>query len=371
MAKHKVEKRENGRYTIKKVPVFKLGDIRGYCYNRAWSERMLSNMQMRAENDYYPPVIVGHNGFGSELKEKDAIGFMKNFSVEYQGNDPDVPMGTVFCDLDEIPEAAMQDIRDMKYPYRSVEVWNDRAEFSAVALLGGTEPYFKFPRLEVYSQEKGAPVVHNFAIENGELKIEQEGGSRSSSGAEQSGDKKFTLKEFVAEVKRLFAVQVTDTNNEEKKDGSDMDDVKFKETYGMTQEEAGKLANEAAAAKAKVEKLEAEKRKAEIATFSEKLKNVNVAPAVIEKLQEAVSNAENPEAEMKKFMDVVQAAHDGTLFVPMDEQGRHSDKKDPVDPNDTDSLYSAIEAYAEEHKCTFAEAQTAVIREIDKQREGK
>lgn len=320
---------------------------------------MLDNMKNRAQSGFYPPVIVGHNGFGSELKEKEAIGFMTNFSVEYAGDDPDMPMGTVYCDFSDISEERMQEIRDMKYPYRSVEVWNDRAEFSAVALLGGTEPYFKFPRLEVFAQEAGKD-VHHYAIENGELRIEND----------KRQDYASTIKQFMAEMKMFFTGPKIETNKENEV-GKDMDAEKFKATYGMTQEEAAKLAQTATTAQAEVEKLRADKRKAESSAFAEKLKNMNVAPAVIEKLQEKYEGAENPEQDMAAYMDVIGAAKDGNLFVPVNEQGQHSDKPDPVDPNDSEQLHEVIVKYQEEHKCSFEEAATAVYREIDKQREGK
>lgn len=367
--KYKATKGENGKYRIERVPIFKLGEIRGFLYDRQWSERMLANMQRRAESGFYPPVIVGHNGFGSELKEKEAIGFMKNFSVEYMGDDPDMPMGTVYCDFIDIGEERMQEIRDMKYPYRSVEVWNDRAEFSAVALLGGTEPYFKFPRLEVFGAEDGK-AVHNYSIENGELRIENDRRQDDGSSGKRQDDAS-TIKQFMAEMKRFFTGPKIENNKAEKEEGKDMDAEKFKETYGMTQEEAAKLAAEATEAKAKVEKLQADKRAAEKAAFAEKLKGLGVAPAVIEKLQVAVDNADDLSGEIAKYMDIVQAASTNELFVPMGEQGEYSDKPDAVDPEDSEALHSAIMSYQEKHKCSYEDAATAVFKEIDKQREGR
>lgn len=359
-SRYKTVKGDNGKYRIEKVPIFKLGEIRGFLYNRQWSERMLDNMKNRAQGGFYPPVIVGHNGFGSELKEKEAIGFMTNFSVEYAGDDPDIPAGTVYCDFSDIGEEQMQEIRDMKYPYRSVEVWNDRAEFSAVALLGGTEPYFKFPRLEVFAQEDGKD-VHHYAIEDGELRAET--GKRHDDAS--------TIKQFMAEMKRFFTGPKIETNKTEEEEGKDMDAEKFKETYGMTQEEAAKLAQTATTAQAEVEKLRADMRKAASSAFAERLKNMNVAPAVIEKLREKYENAENPEEDMAAYMDVIGAARDGNLFVPVNEQGQHSDKPDPVDPNDSEQLHEAIVNYQAEHKCDYPDAARAVFQMIDKQREGK
>jgi hypothetical protein len=368
--KYKVIKGESGKYRIERVPIFKLGDIRGFSYDRGWSERMLANMQRRAESGFYPPVIVGHNGFGSELKEKEAIGFMTNFSVEYTGEDPDIPMGTVYCDFSDIGEERMQDIRDMKYPYRSVEVWNDRAEFSAVALLGGTEPYFKFPRLEVFSAEDGK-AVHNYSIENGELRIENDKRQDHVSNGKRQDDAS-AIKQIMAEMKRFFTGPKIEENNQRgKEEGRDMDAEKFKETYGMSQDEAAKLAAEAMEAKAQVEKLQQDKRAAEKAAFAEKLKGMGVAPAVIEKLQAATDKAEHPDQEMTQFMEILSAAKEDKLFVPVEETGQHGDKADAVDPDDSEALHEAIMSYMEKHKCSYQDAASAVFKEIDKQREGR
>ena len=152
---------KNGdKYDILQVPVFRLGTVRDYPYDAEWGQRMLSKMAKRAAAGYLPPVIVGHGGQINWGEEKPAVGFMKNFRIE-PGFDPEGNDGTVYCDLCEIAAETMQEIKEMKYPYRSVELWNDAAEISAVALLGASEPYFKFPRLEVenFSREGKAECV--------------------------------------------------------------------------------------------------------------------------------------------------------------------------------------------------------------------
>ena len=157
--KYKAEKKDNGKYKILNVPVFKLGFTRGMEYNYAWGARMLDVMQSRARNGYRAPLIIGHNEYLGLRAEGQAVGFLDNFRIEDAPSaDPDGMTGTIVCDLDDVQPDVFEMIRDMRYPSRSVEVHFESAEISALALLGSNEPYFKFPQLQVegFSAKDGA-----------------------------------------------------------------------------------------------------------------------------------------------------------------------------------------------------------------------
>ena len=94
--KYKADKKDNGKYRILGVPIFKLGNSRGNEYNYAWGMRLLDVMQSRARNGYRPPLIIGHNEYLGLREEGQAVGFLGNFRIEdAPGDDPDGLVGTV------------------------------------------------------------------------------------------------------------------------------------------------------------------------------------------------------------------------------------------------------------------------------------
>lgn len=350
--KYKWVKLDNGKYRIERVPVFKLGQIRGFLFDPAWAARMMIMMDTRANAGYYPPVIVGHNGFGSELKEKEAIGFMRNFSVEVTSDDVENPNGTIYCDLDELTEAAFEEIRALKYPYRSVELWYDRAEFSAVALLGGTEPYFKFPRLELSQDPEGE--VFQFSDGDAGLALLETAGSEN-----EQGKLRFS---------QTTTPEGTNTDGTRQRgEENTMNEQEFRAKYGMGFEEAGQLALEAGTLKAEVERLQAENLAAEKEKFAAEMRELVVAPALIQKFNAEVEKAADPKAAMASFKDIVSTAKSSGVFAELGESAQHGEKKPVTDPSDDNAVYDAVKRYQAEHKCSFEEAKKAVLLIIDEQ----
>ena len=218
---------DKGKKCIKRVPIFKLGIIRGFAYDAAWAERAKTRMQELAAGDYYPPIIIGHNGLSSEIAEKEALGFMKNIDyVLDPGNTTDDPRGTFYADMDDLSDYGEYVIKEKKYPSRSVEIQNERAEFSALALLGGTAPHFKFPQLELYKQAGGGEV---FSCPDEILEFE-----------EQSGAFKQFIDKLAEGIRAAFRSANPDqppTPTTKTAQEAEMTDAEFKAKYGMTPDE--------------------------------------------------------------------------------------------------------------------------------------
>jgi hypothetical protein len=219
MPQYKVVKQANGKYTIEKVPVFGLGMIRDFAYSAEWAQRLVMRMQELKQSDYYAPVIIGHNPMWAEGEEKEAAGFLDNVRVEL-GVEPseaqpakDIFIGTIYADLIDIGEEPMKDIADLKYPYRSIEVRNEAAEITALALLGGTEPHWKFPRLKVEGfkatpEEGGEKATLGFKLKDGINELEYMDGSGRADG------KKLSFWErVVAFLERMVADEYDDFND--------------------------------------------------------------------------------------------------------------------------------------------------------------
>ncbi len=145
------EETEKGKYKIKGVPIFELGEHRGFNYDAAWAKRALANFsRLKAEKGYVPPVIIGHTG-DDDSPQKPAVGFIENLRL----------VGTQFiADLANIGAEIFEQIKAGMWPYRSVEVYDNAAQFTALALLGGTPPYMKTPPL-AFGAEAGKWVSFN------------------------------------------------------------------------------------------------------------------------------------------------------------------------------------------------------------------
>lgn len=354
--KYKATRYENGKYKIEKVPIFQLGLIRGQEYSDTWGKLMLDNMQKRARSNYYPPIILGHGG--GFVQEKEAIGFLKNIQIEGK---------TVYADLDEVQEyVAEYEIGKLKYPYRSVEVRFEQAEITALALLGATEPYFKFPRLEIFS-EMGGGDSFTYA--------ETEDGIRLTEEAEKSGLSKLfeDIKEWI---KKEFGnapaggtAEGAETNETEPK-GGEMDAEQFRAKYGMSPEEAAEKARQYENSQKEVERLQAEKLANAKTQFSAQMQAQGVSPAAIELMQGYMEKTGYAEEATALFGKLVELAKAGTIMVPLSESGKHAEKKLAVDLEDSDALYDAVEGYAKKNNCSFEEAEKQVLALLDKEQEG-
>jgi hypothetical protein len=91
---------------------------------------------LKADKKFLPRVIVGHQ----EKEEKPAVGFLDNLKL--QGK-------IVMADLVNLAQKTFDEIRTKAWPSRSVEVNPDKKKFTALALLGGSEPYFQFEPIDV------------------------------------------------------------------------------------------------------------------------------------------------------------------------------------------------------------------------------
>jgi hypothetical protein len=172
----------DGTVSIPDVPVFQLGMHRGFDYGIAWADRAIRTFNADAGEGRRPSVIVGHN---LDVGEKPAVGFMGN--LRRIGN-------TLYADLVNIQREVFEQIRKGMWPQRSVEVYARSARIAALALLGGSSPYHRFPAL-AFKDEDGE-IIH-WAAGHGEPTVTfgdsmVAGGNRakalSDDGREDMGD---------------------------------------------------------------------------------------------------------------------------------------------------------------------------------------
>ncbi len=157
------EEAEDGTFTIRDVPVFELGEHRGFNYDDEWARRAMANFRtMKAEHGYAATVIIGHTT-DDPKGERPAVGFMDNLRL----------VGKRFiADLVHIGKDLFEQIKAGNWPYRSIEVFDNLAQITAVALLGGTPPYMKTAPL-MFGDERGKWVRFNAPDEETGMTPEQ------------------------------------------------------------------------------------------------------------------------------------------------------------------------------------------------------
>lgn len=387
MPQYKVTRQENGKYKIEQVPIFGLGMIRDFPYNGEWAARLVERMQELKRNDYYAPLIFGHNSMWSETEEKPAEGFLDNIRAEL-GVEPseaqppkDIYVGTIYADLIDIGEEPMKEIADLKYPYRSIEVRNETAEITALALLGGTEPHWKFPRLKVEGfkanpeADGGKAVLVFKAVLDANGKTEWIPSCAGMTAEPGSGDitqgKKTFKQRVTAWLERLLAEEDDDfdeykehnaalpkpgSKNEpagEQEDKTGMggnmpktltkeEREQFKQEYGAYPEEIKSLQEKAEQA----DTFRAQAAKAESDKFAADLQTARVSPAAMTLIGDLCGYAAGDKlGELRgKVKELVQLARDNKLIVPDDDTTRKPEGSGVVDFSDDKAVDAAVRA---------------------------
>ncbi len=138
---YKIEHEGDGFYTIKHVPIFEFHNNRGFECDEAWMRETIQNFEQGKATGYRPSIIIGHNVKGVE---KESYGFLDNFILKGK---------QLYADLVRVPKSLKEKIIQNAYPNRSVEVLPQSKRILALALLGGTAPYFSLPQM-VYNNDE-------------------------------------------------------------------------------------------------------------------------------------------------------------------------------------------------------------------------
>ncbi len=131
----------DGFYTVKDVPIFQCHDNRGFNCDEEWMRECVQNFTHDRECGHRPAIIVGHNVKGVE---KECKGFLDNFRLKGK---------RLYADLVRIPRDLKERIVQNAFPSRSCEVLPTSKRILALALLGGTTPFFTLPQM-VYNNDE-------------------------------------------------------------------------------------------------------------------------------------------------------------------------------------------------------------------------
>jgi hypothetical protein len=200
-----ISENQDGTVNVTQLPIFQLGEHRGYDYNQEWADQVIAtHNQLKSEYGFKPPVFIGHKE--KEGEEKPAVGLFDNLRLVDDILVADMRVGKQFVN---------------EFPYRSVEVSKSSHDITGLALLGATPPHFKFEPIS-FKEGDDDKIYLIFSDEN----INPEGG-------EIMGDLKFVLDE---ESKGFFSElfkPLTDLFKGKKKETPDLE----KEVYSKDEVE--------------------------------------------------------------------------------------------------------------------------------------
>jgi hypothetical protein len=137
-------KKEGDRYRICNIPIFRTfqDKIRGKV-DKAIADEIMKNFRYGIESGYYPRTHIGHQNLAS-FDNKPGVGFLDN--LQFDGEN-------FYADIAEIDEKTFCDMKNYKYPYRSVEYNPSEKKIEGLALLESVPPYFQFPILALESEQ--------------------------------------------------------------------------------------------------------------------------------------------------------------------------------------------------------------------------
>lgn len=256
-SEHQVTKNQDGTYNIQEVPIFELGEHKKFNYDQNWIQQALQNFAGLKKNDFLPRLIIGHT---IEGQEKPAVGFLDNLKLKGK---------EVMADIVNILPEVFEQIKKRMWPGRSVEVNPSKNKFTALALLGGTEPHFQFSPMTVkYQAEAGGEWIEFHENENTGVLIELLNFFKSHF-TNQEGNKKMAE----IDVKAITDQIKSDLQKDFEAQFQVQYNAKFKEEFGTTPEQfREKLAND---------RKEILKKRVEM--FGENLKKkYNLAPALVD-----------------------------------------------------------------------------------------
>lgn len=379
-SEHKFTKNEDGTFNILEVPIFELGSHRGFSYDENWSVDALNNFTvLKKEKKFLPRIIIGHT---TENSEKPAVGFLDNLKLSGK---------QIAADLINLPTEIFEQIKKKAWPSRSVEVNPKKKKFTALALLGGTEPHFQFEPIDIKFQadpegewielgdaqflDKKSIVLQMW---DRMLKVFKDTEDNNLNGDETMTPEELTkLKDDIKQEMSTELEAQFDTKYAEK----------FKEEFGKTPDEY----------KASVALAQTEKFQERTVSVIKKLKETScLAPAIVDgffaPLVEFAGNNEKTikfaEKEQGTIFDLIEKfgeslkkhATEKTLIIDFKEHVSHDgDEDNPnfdsgdidiIDPDEKQAakIHREIEKYAEKHDVSYEDAADKVYEKFDEKK---
>lgn len=176
---------DDGTYNIHDVEI--MGEMASHArmnpkpVGAKWHQRAVDRAKLRAKEGYVAPLHVYHHGDGDGRTERAGFVLPTKVGTTVVGGKK---MATIYADLQRIPAAVFERIKNGELPYRSVELppWTHEPEILSLALLPDEAPHFKFALLKPgeeiaadsvthYSNDVEAPLRAGYRLASGEAII--------------------------------------------------------------------------------------------------------------------------------------------------------------------------------------------------------
>lgn len=159
----RVTKQANGKFTLHDIPIFTLHERDGNKFDADWMNKTIAKQKANRLAGFLPRLIIGHNDEEGQGKvEKPAVGALDDFYFNEKE-------GWLYANYVDVPEDMVNQIKDGAWPGRSIEVYPEENEITALALLGGTPPFFKMPDIRFDDRQKmKGPKLH-YSLETGPM----------------------------------------------------------------------------------------------------------------------------------------------------------------------------------------------------------
>jgi len=120
--------------------------------SREWMEAVISrHRELESQQKYLPAVHANHHGDGRETFR---IGFLRPTRVGRLVLDGKLRW-TLFGDIIRVENNHFEQIKDMRYPYRSAEIGRGwKPEIASLALSEDEAPHFKLPMLTIGEERR-------------------------------------------------------------------------------------------------------------------------------------------------------------------------------------------------------------------------
>lgn len=148
---------DKGTMTVHRVPIFVECERGEHSFDVEWITAAVVKAKQAEAEGYLPPLHIRHHEADTAVNDSvRAAGFFRILGVEqitFKGS----PRNAILADLIITDPATQADVLRMRYPYRSVEIFNvDKPAIDSLALLDHEAPFLELPMLMV-SEVGGKP----------------------------------------------------------------------------------------------------------------------------------------------------------------------------------------------------------------------
>jgi hypothetical protein len=143
---YRATKTGDGKLIVHNVPIFVTCSRGDTEFNDEWIAKAMSVARQQQSESYLPPLHIRHHEDDVEVKSAGVFRIVGTEPITFKGQQ----RTAIMADLIITDEQTQADVMAMKFPYRSVEIFNVESPcIDSLALLDHEPPYLELPMLMV------------------------------------------------------------------------------------------------------------------------------------------------------------------------------------------------------------------------------